>query len=91
MHMNGASWNSFPDLPRGFEVNPNAMAASGRAVYAGTLDRGLAVYDRSARRWRWNTRGIPSVNVTAIAVQDGVVYVGTDNGLVRVSEDTFLQ
>ncbi len=87
----GKIWTGFDDLPSTFEVNPNAMAASDRAVYAGALDRGLALYDRSAGRWRWITRGLPSLNVTAIAVQSGVVYVGTDNGLVRVPEDTLLR
>jgi ligand-binding sensor domain-containing protein len=87
----GGAWTGFADLPRAFEVNPNAMAASDRAVYAGTLDRGLAVYDRSAGRWRWVTRGLPSVNVTAIGLRDGLVFVGTDNGLVRVSEESILR
>jgi ligand-binding sensor domain-containing protein len=92
MHLgSGGAWTGFADLPRAFEVNPNAMAASDRAVYVGTLDRGLAVYERSAGRWRWITRGLPSVNVTAIGLRDGVVFVGTDNGLVRVAEDSILR
>jgi ligand-binding sensor domain-containing protein len=92
MHMgSGGTWTGFADLPSSFEVNPNAMAASDRAVYAGTLDRGLALYDRSAGRWRWIARGLPSMNVTAISVQAGLVYIGTDNGLVRISEDALLR
>src|SRR5207253_1686551 len=35
-----------------FEVNPNAMVSSATRVYAGTLGRGLYVYDRAAKRWR---------------------------------------
>jgi ligand-binding sensor domain-containing protein len=92
MHLgSGGTWTGFDDLPPSFEVNPNAMAASDRAVYAGTLDRGLALYERSTGRWRWITRGLPSVNVTAISAQAGLVYIGTDNGLVRVPEDTLLK
>ena len=92
MHMGGAgAWEPFPDLPPAFETNPNAMAASDRAVYAGTLDRGLAVFDRSASRWRWITRGLPSMNVTAVAARGGSVWVGTDNGLVKVSEEALLR
>jgi len=30
--------------------------------------------------------GLPSSNVTALAADNGYLYVGTDNGLVRVSE-----
>jgi ligand-binding sensor domain-containing protein len=87
----GGAWVPFDDLPGAFEVNPNAMAASARAVYAGTLARGLALFDRSAGRWRWVIRGLPSLNVTAVAVEAGVVYIGTENGLVRVPEDTLLK
>lgn len=81
------SWQAFPDLPsRGLEVNPNAMATSPRAVYAGTLGRGLAVWSRASRRWNFVAEGLPSRNVTAVAVRNGVIYVGTDNGLVKVEE-----
>ena len=92
VHMGvGGAWEPFADLPPAFEVNTNAMAASDRAVYAGTLDRGLAVFDRNGGRWHWITRGLPSLNVTAVAAQGGTVYIGTDNGLVRVSEGALLQ
>jgi len=32
------------------------------------------------------TAGLPSLNVTAVAVGNGFVYAGTDNGLVRFRE-----
>ena len=32
----------------------------------------------------WSTHGLPSANVTALAVANGYLYVGTDNGLVRI-------
>lgn len=92
MHVGGGgTWTTFADLPSTFEVNPNAMATSDRAVFAGTLDRGLAVHDRKAGRWHWVVEGLPSMNVTSIAMQGGVVYLGTDNGLVRVSEESLLK
>lgn len=87
----GRGWETFVDLPKQFEVNSNAMAASDRAIFAGTLDRGLALYDRAAGRWRWIIRGLPSRNVTAVAVDNSFVYIGTDNGLVRVPEDNLLK
>jgi len=79
-------WHSFPDLKPGFIVNPNAMAVSGGQVYAGSLDRGLFVYDRASGRWSNTTMGLPSRNVTALAAGGGYLYVGTDNGLVRIAE-----
>ena len=79
-------WHSFVDLKDGFVVNPNAMAVSGGQVYAGSLDRGLFVYDRSTARWRSTLTGLPSKNVTALAASGGYLYAGTDNGLVRIAE-----
>jgi ligand-binding sensor domain-containing protein len=79
-------WRSFADMPSGLVVNPNAMVVSGGDVYAGTLDRGLFVYDRSSERWTNKSEGLPSKNVTALAAENGYLYVGTDNGLVRIRQ-----
>ena len=79
-------WHSFPDLKDGFVVNPNAMVVSGGQVYAGSLDRGLFVFDRASGRWSNTPMGLPSKNVTALAAGGGYLYAGTDNGLVRIAE-----
>ncbi|MGA2277097.1 MAG: hypothetical protein ABSG00_05805 [Terracidiphilus sp.] len=71
----------------GVVVNPTAIVADGRMVLAGTLGQGLLVGDATGTRWKSVTAGLPSLNVTALAIRDGVVYVGTENGLVRISED----
>ncbi len=80
-------WTSFPDLRRGFIVNPNALLVTSGRVYAGSLGRGLFVYSRSSSRWTDVTAGLPSLNVTALAENSGFLYVGTENGLVRMSEE----
>jgi ligand-binding sensor domain-containing protein len=74
-----------------FEVNPNAMLVTDQHVFAGTLGEGLFVYDRSTGRWSAMTEGLPSLNVTAVAAGGGTVYVGTDNGLVRIEEQKLQQ
>jgi ligand-binding sensor domain-containing protein len=56
-------------------------------VLAGTLGQGLLVADATGTRWKTITAGLPSLNVTALAIRGGVVYVGTDNGLVKIAED----
>jgi ligand-binding sensor domain-containing protein len=71
----------------GVVVNPTAMVADGRVVLAGTLGQGLLVGDASGTRWRTVSAGLPSLNVTALAIRKGQVYVGTENGLVKISED----
>ena len=89
---NRGVWETFDDMRGTIEINPNAMAATAGAVYAGTLDRGLAVYNMASGRWGFFTAGLPSRNVTAIDVamgaRGGVLYIGTDNGLVKVPEST---
>jgi ligand-binding sensor domain-containing protein len=77
-------WQSFPDLPGAIEINPNAMAVTRTHVFAGTLTSGLLAFDRHAQRWTTIESGLPSMNVTALATDRDHLYVGTDNGLVRI-------
>jgi len=79
-------WSTFSDWRRPAVINPTAMLATDRAVYAGTLGEGLAIYNRASGRWSIVTAGLPSLNVTAVAAGDGYLYAGTDNGLVRIVE-----
>jgi ligand-binding sensor domain-containing protein len=69
-----------------FEVNPNAMLVTPSYVLAGTLGQGLYLYDRQSARWSAIRDGLPSSNVTALSATNGYIYVGTDNGLVRIPE-----
>jgi ligand-binding sensor domain-containing protein len=69
-----------------FEVNPNAMLVTPNYVLAGTLGNGLYLYDRQSSRWSVISGGLPSANVTALAAGNGYIYIGTDNGLVRLPE-----
>jgi hypothetical protein len=69
-----------------FEVYPNAMLATEQHVLAGTLGKGLYVYNRATSRWTVITDGLPSLTVTALTAGNGYIYVGTDNGLVRIPE-----
>jgi outer membrane protein assembly factor BamB len=80
-------WETFDDATGPFEVNSNALLAADGRVYAGTRGRGLMIYDRADGRWTSFTGGLPSTNVTALAVHAGWVYVGTENGLVRIPEE----
>jgi ligand-binding sensor domain-containing protein len=83
-------WSSFDDLRGEIDINDNAVSSTASAVYAGTLDRGLAVYSIVSGRWNFWTAGLPSLNVTAIEARGGTLYIGTDNGLVKLPEATVL-
>jgi ligand-binding sensor domain-containing protein len=79
-------FHTFETASGKFEVNPNAMLVTANYVLAGTLGKGLYVYDRHSERWSILSQGLPSANVTALATRDGYIYIGTDNGLVRIPE-----
>jgi ligand-binding sensor domain-containing protein len=79
-------WSTFADWKAPVEINPNAMLVTDRAVYAGTLGKGLAIYNRGSFRWVFRTDGLPSLNITALAASGGYLYAGSDNGLVRIPE-----
>jgi ligand-binding sensor domain-containing protein len=79
-------WDAFSDLGGPVVINPNAMLVTPARVYAGTLENGLAVFDRASGRWHFSTDGLPSLDVTALVARGGTVYIGTDNGLVRATE-----
>jgi ligand-binding sensor domain-containing protein len=67
------------------------MASNRERVYAGTLGRGLWVYQHRTGRWSEIADGLPSHNVTALALADGYLYVGTDNGLLRIREAQLIE
>ncbi len=79
-------FRSFEKATAEMEINPNAMLVTPQHVFAGTLGNGLYVYDREKMRWAVMNEGLPSQNVTALALSKGYIYVGTDNGLVRILE-----
>jgi len=81
------AWEQFDDLKTAAVINPNAILTTAAHVYAGTLGGGLLVYDRDKGRWRTSATGLPSMNVTALAASGGALYIGTDNGLVRIAEE----
>ena len=86
-----SGWQTFDDLRGPLDINTNAMVSTPSAVYAGTLDRGLAIYNSSTERWSFFTSGLPSKNVTALEARAGIIYIGTDNGLVKVPEASILR
>jgi len=82
---------TFPDAGGHFVVNPNAMLVTRDHVFAGMLGSGLYVYSHANGRWHAVRDGLPSSNITAIARSGGYIYVGTDNGLVRIAEQELEQ
>jgi ligand-binding sensor domain-containing protein len=69
-----------------FVVNPNAMLRTARHLLVGSSAQGLWSQNLSTGRWTQTMQGLPSEDVTAFAERDGVIYVGTENGLVKIPE-----
>ncbi len=67
-------------------INPNALFATSQHIFAGTMDHGLLSYNRASRRWSRITAGLPSLSVTAFAEKDHELYIGTEDGIVRIAE-----
>jgi hypothetical protein len=72
--------------PHDLVINPNALLATPTHIYAGTLGHGLLVYSLRTQGWSVIANGLPSLNVTAFAARTGELYIGTENGLVRIPE-----
>ena len=79
-------FHSFETASAPIEINPNAMLVTSSYVLAGSLGQGLYVFDRQSNRWSVIRNGLPSLNVTAFAAANGYLFIGTDNGLVRIPE-----
>jgi len=71
-----------------FVVNPNAILRTRQHLMAGSLGKGLWVENLATGRWTNVTQGLPSLNVTAFAEHDGMIYVGTEGGLVKIAEES---
>jgi hypothetical protein len=72
--------------PRDLIINPNALYATPTHLFAGTLANGLLIYSDATGQWSNITTGLPSLNITAFAARAGELYIGTENGLVRIPE-----
>ena len=73
-------------LTPSFVVNPNAILRTRQHLIVGSLGRGMWVESLPTGRWTNVTQGLPSLNVTAFAERDGMIYVGTEGGLVKIAE-----
>jgi ligand-binding sensor domain-containing protein len=80
-----------PEVPSSW-VNPGALVPFADRVWVGTVERGLMVSPRlrpgeDEGRWRALTAadGLPSDDVTALAEDDGALWVGTRGGIARVA------
>ncbi len=68
-----------------YTIAAGALAEAGGRVYLGTEGRGLFRLSRDRARFDPVRVGLPSPRVTALLPAGDVLYVGTDEGLARLS------
>jgi hypothetical protein len=79
----GAALEPFPET-EGMKISTGCLAEVGGRLFAGTEGRGLLRLSRDRTRFESQALPLPSPRVTALASRDGELWVGTDEGLVRV-------
>lgn len=72
------------DETAGTDVNPGAMAVIGRRLFVGTLSDGALSLDLDTGRWTRLGAVLGTANVTSFAANERYIFIGTDNGIVRV-------
>ncbi len=71
------------------KFNFNNMLYRSPYVLAGTYGRGIYVFNLETGISRFFDRGLPSLNVTDLAIQDDILAISTDSGILFVPFDDF--
>jgi hypothetical protein len=79
----GASLEPFPET-EGVKTSAGALVEADGRVFAGTEGRGLWRLRADGSRFEALALPLPSPRVTALATRAGELWVGTDEGIVRV-------
>jgi hypothetical protein len=71
------------------KFNFNNMVYRSPYVLAGTYGRGIYVFNLETGISGFFDRGLPSLNVTDLAIQDDILAISTDSGILFVPFDDF--
>jgi hypothetical protein len=81
-----ARYRAFPETD-GLKVNAGCLVRAGGRLYVGTDGSGLWRSSADGTRFDRLSLALPSPRVTALATSARTLFVGTDEGLARVSLD----
>ncbi|PKK90794.1 MAG: hypothetical protein CVV64_07910 [Candidatus Wallbacteria bacterium HGW-Wallbacteria-1] len=74
--------------PEHLTVNQNAICRIGSTILAGTITRGVLLYNIENGEIFFHGKGLPSRNVTAMTIYaDDKIVIGTDRGIVVATLD----
>jgi hypothetical protein len=82
----GARYQPFAET-EGLAVSPGAIAIADGRAFVGTDAHGLWVETRDRSRFERVALPLPSPRVSALLAEPRVLWVGTDEGLVRLPLD----
>ncbi len=85
---NSGEIHSFTDEIGKFIVNPNAIFADGKRLYAGTLS-GVRMLNLQTQKWNKLTEELPADGVFSITGDDENIYFGTTNGIAKINKHYF--
>jgi ligand-binding sensor domain-containing protein len=80
-------FNAFPET-QGLKVNTGCLVIAGGRLFLGTEGKGLHVLNSDGSRFIHLDLPLPSPRVTALFGEGDWLYVGTDEGLTRLSLST---
>jgi len=78
-----ASWEAFAET-EGLQVSPGALTVVDGRVWAGTDAAGLWRQTRDRARFERVRVALPSERVSALFAEAGALWIGTDQGVVRL-------
>jgi sugar lactone lactonase YvrE len=82
--VDGGRYDVFAET-EGLKISAGGLLEAGGRVFAGTEGNGLLRLDPERKRFEPLALPLPSPTVTALAARDGSLWVGTDEGLARLS------
>ena len=68
-------------------VNPGAMLRLDGVILVGTQEHGLLIFHRDRAEWVDFEQPLPGASITALAADDGALYLGTTRGLLRLDRE----
>ena len=71
------------------KFNFNNMVYRSPYILAGTYGRGIYIFNLEAGTSRFFERGLPSLNVTDLAIQEDILSISTDSGILFLPFDDF--
>jgi ligand-binding sensor domain-containing protein len=83
-----AKYEAFAET-EGLKINPGCLLRAGGRLYAGTDGAGLWRSSEDGARFERLASSLPSPRVTALAANDDLLIVGTDEGLVTLPLRSF--